>query len=170
MFALSRRHMQYSGSAVSSAIPLAALERRLVDDEGTLLPTHGVGKFSGAMPDRLGGFVNSDDRQCFLLLASPEDSVELLEPSGAAPVPRVTRALHERAACPRQSSAGAMHASIPRSMRARASAAQRTRRQSATGPVPHEGGVRSARTRRRGRSRRAQPETAPPLPTARRIY
>ena len=66
--------IQYSGSAVKrSALP--ALQRRLVDDEGSLLPTHGAGTFSGAMPNRLGGFVNSDDRQCLLLLASPEESV-----------------------------------------------------------------------------------------------
>jgi hypothetical protein len=158
-----------NGSAVSSALP--ALQRRLlVDDEGSLLPRHGAGTFSGAMPNRLGRFVNSDDRQCLLLLASPEDSVELLEPSGAAPVPRVTRALQERAACPGQSSASAMHASIPRSMRARAARAKHTTRRNVTGPVPYEGGVRLARTRPRGPSRRVQPETAPPLPTARRMY
>jgi hypothetical protein len=65
-----------------------------------------------------------------------------------------------------------MHAaaSIPRSMRARAAPAQHTRRRNVTGPVPYEGGVRLARTRPRGPSRRVQPETAPPLPTARRMY
>ena len=79
-----------------STTPYCVALPRLVNDEGSLLPMHGDGKFSVAMPNRLGRFVNSDDRQCFLLLASPEDSVELLEPSGAAPVPRVTRALQDR--------------------------------------------------------------------------
>ncbi len=74
---------------------LSALEHRLfVGDERSLLPTHGAFTFRAAVPDRLGGVDNSDDRRCLVLFAAPEEEVQVLQPSGAAAEPR---ALHERA-------------------------------------------------------------------------
>ncbi len=83
---------------------LTALQHRLfVCDEGSLLPTDGADSTFGIpMPDRLGGFDNSDDRRRLLLLTAPEEAIQALKPSGAAPE---SRALQERAARPRQSSA-----------------------------------------------------------------
>ena len=59
-----------------------------MDDEGSLLPTHGAGMFSAAVPDRLGSVDNSDDRRRLLLFAAPEEVVQRLKPSGAATEPR----------------------------------------------------------------------------------
>jgi hypothetical protein len=138
------------GSIVQSSA-LSALERRLlVDDEGSLLPTHRAGTLS-AVPNRLGGFDNSDDRRCLLLFAKPEEAVQLLQPSGAATEPR---ALHNRAAHPRQSSAIVLRLGI-------------TSKAERAGHVLHERGLRFARTRRRGPNRRAQ--TARSLRAARRM-
>ena len=78
---------------------LTALQHWLfVYDGGSLLPTDGAGTFSIPMPDRLGGFDNSDGRRRLLLLTAPEEAVQALKPSGAAPE---SRALQERAARPR---------------------------------------------------------------------
>ena len=110
-------------------------------DEGSLLPTDGAGTLSIPMPNWLGGFDDSDDCRRLLLLTAPEEAVQAVQPSGAAPE---SRALQERAstfhASHRQvtcdSEAPQRHASLDPALHASASscrAAQHTGRRSVQG-------------------------------------